>query len=473
MIKIKKGNKIIWLLPIATSLIGLFFKLSFILILVLISISFIFCLFINSRNPNLLLKEIRISSLPKQKSGIVIGKNNDSLMVTTEPRVLFIDKEQNNDFININIESIVKYQNKPNMIIIDPHQDFINKHYNMLRREDYEITTINLNNAFIDVWGIIKAKINNIKDLESKVSNYKGQYCLSNETYNAYNEIRKNIKNHKQDIIKIIEEFIICYYNLELQTSDFKILKLLLLTMIMFQITNPNIIDLDINKVYDNLMELTSSSLFKIKKVLNNLQDDELDLGETFKNWKVKNNDLMTIIESIKEKTKKLKQELKDKQIITIDGFYLNKRAIFLNGENGEQNKLFLFLLKYAYLDSELYLLLNTDSLYEYTNDALKVIQVIYEFKSMVGLENYLVKVYRGKPNNINKREVLRLCKKEIDEVNSNEYHKIFSLIKLFDKLDLSKEEVLVINPRKGNVITKLQIKKHKEELEFNYSKKN
>ena len=39
-----------------------------------------------------------------------------------------------------------------------------------------------------------------------------------------------------------------------------------------------------------------------------------------------------------------LKQELKDKQIITIDGFYLNKRAIFLNGENGEQNKLFLFL---------------------------------------------------------------------------------------------------------------------------------
>ena len=74
---------------------------------------------------------------------------------------------------------------------------------------------------------------------------------------------------------------------------------------------------------------------------------------------------------------------------------------------------------------------------------------------------------------NINKREVLRLCKKEIDEVNSNEYHKIFSLIKLFDKLDLSKEEVLVINPRKGNVITKLQIKKHKEELEFNYSKKN
>ena len=442
-------NKIIWLIPGIALIISLF------------------CLLIKKTKTNNILKTIKISNISKESSGILVGKKQNNVYLTDASKVLIVDKKSSNDYLNSNLHLISQFANKPNMIVLDPNRDLFNANYDHLKKMKYEISSYNLSNTFIDVFKIITKKMYEIKDLELKVNNIKGQYITADETYLSYEDIRKEIKTYKDDIKKIIKEFIVCYFKYSLNDSEFLPLYCMLLTYIEKKIYQEKIVELTFDNVVAFINERSSDSIIKLKKYLNSSEDEEFLIKEEVKKIKFNKNDFEVIL----KKTNCLKTETKTMKIIDLEGFYTSNEIIFLNEENKESLKLFLFLLNYTHLETDLYLLSNYNAFYEFTLEKLKVIQVMTELKDVNGLDSYSVKIYRGKVINENKKEILRLCKKELDEQSDIDYKNVFNLLKLFDKIDIEKNEVLVINPRKGNVITNFEFSPSEKVL-LNYSKK-
>lgn len=460
-------NKIIWLIPCLIIIVSLMLRFNIILIFCLTLLSIIICLLLSKKKEIRFLKTINVSNLSNQKTGILVGKKQNNIYLTDESKVLIIDKKSQKDYLNSNINIISSFSNKPNMIIIDPNRELYNKNYDNLKKSKYEITSYNLSNTFIDVFKIITKKMYAVKDLELKVNNIKGQYVTADEIFLAYEDIRKEIKQYKNDITKLINEFIICYYS----SVEFLTLRYLLLTYIEKKIYTEKIVELTIDNVLEFIYEKSQDSVLKIRKYWSTAEDSEFNIKEEVTKLKVKNNDLLLVLNSLYKKTCVLKETIKNMKIIDLEGFYTTNQVIFISGEDEGTLKLFLFLLNYTHIESDLFLLLNSNAFYEFTLDKLKVIHVMTELKQVDGLDNYSVKIYRGKPVNENKKEVLRLCKKELDEIEDNDYENIFNFLKLFDKLDIDKDEVLIINPRKGNVIINFDFPKKTNKLLLNYKK--
>lgn len=447
MIKMKK--KIIWLIPFIVLITTLIFKINIYLIVCFTLLSILCCFLIKPKKEKSFFKIVNKSHIHREKSGILIGKKQENVYLTDETKVLIIDKKAPNDYLNSNIRTISNYIHKPNMIIIDPNRELYNENYDYLKKLKYNITSYNLSNTFIDVFKIITKKMYAIKDLELKVNNIKGQYILVDETYLSYEDIRKKIKEYKDDIKKMIKEFLICFFY-SLYDFEFLPLYYILLLYIEKKIYQEKIVELTFKNVITFINEKSSESIIKIKKYLNSNIDEEFLSKEELKMLKLNKYELEKSFKNISKKADLINEKVKTMKTIDLEGFYTSNEIIFLEGENEESLKLFLFLLNYTHLEIDLYLLLSSNAFYEFTLDKLKVIHVITELKDVSGLDKYSVKLYRSKV--INKKEVLRLCKKELDKEEIN-YNKMFDFLKLIDKIDSGKDEVLVINPKKGNVI--------------------
>ena len=86
-------------------------------------------------------------------------------------------------------------------------------------------------------------------------------------------------------------------------------------------------------------------------------------------------------------------------------------------------------------------------------NENIKTLWVINNVKEEIDYAKFKVKIFRGKPNTFNKKELLTICKEKINEILTKEYYKIFDLFKLFDKLNYDLNEILIIDDNKGNSI--------------------
>lgn len=479
MTKIKGRNKIIWGVPFLLSLIAfcLFLKVNLIMALIMalgiLIIGLISCLMVVRKRKLTIGKVINLKDLNKNKSGIVIGQKNKEVLLTDEQNVLFIDKMANNEFLNVNLDALSSFSNQPNIMIFDMSNELLDENYDLLKRKGYNIKNFDINNLFIDVLGIINKKITIIKNLELKVANYKGQYLLSNQTYLSYDDIRQNIEIQKLDIIKIIEKFIISYYHLDKLKNEFVVLKYVILSLIDNYLKKKNILELDNEILLKYITDLTSTTVVKLRRVFNSMENFDIHVKTEFNNLKLKNTDLEKILKSINSKTMNLKDDLNNQKEICLEGFYNNKQAYFINGKNTELTKLCLFLLQYVYLDTDMYLLLNTDVSIEDPLESLKVIQVLTELKDSIGIDNYLVKVYRGEASSINKKELLRICKREIDEMNVNDYEKMYHVLRMLEKIDIKKNEVLVIDHQNGHRVITFDTQKNAKNYELNYSRKN
>lgn len=454
-------------------LISIVLKVKIIIIIFLTIISFVLAYLLFNKQVIKGFKVVKKKDLPKQNTGIVVGEDSKKITFVNESKVLIIDKIEPTDYLNTNIRILSSFGNKPSFIIEDENAQLYYSNFDLLKKQKYEIIQINLNNIFIDVFKIISNKMYAVKDLELEVSSSKGQYITGDETYNAYEEIRKKIRLLKKEIKDLVSEFIICYYKVSLNNAEFILLSSLIFLLLDNHIYRNKIVEINAEEVFKNLLGNEFLSITKIKRNLSCFVDSDFIDKEEVKKIMGRNSNFNDLLNKVIEKTKLLLKEYKEKKIIYLDSFYSSNEAIFINGENKELLKLFLFLINYAHVENDLYLLLNSNVFYEFTLKKLKVIQVMNELTEVVGLDNYSVKVYRGINDITNKKEVLRLCKKELDEVSDNQYEKVFELLRLFDKLDINKNEVLVINPRNGNVIINLEKNKLIDNLSLKYSKKN
>lgn len=141
-------------------------------------------------------------------SRITLGleKNDKNLKVvqTYQKNIYFHNKYENNKILDLNIYTLIKGIDKPNLVHISNDNKMYNKYIDYLIANNYKVHLVNfksLNNTInwspIDT---IKRKIKEIIELQNKLKITKGKYETTNDIYLSYHDTRERIKQLKNKI---------------------------------------------------------------------------------------------------------------------------------------------------------------------------------------------------------------------------------------------------------------------------------
>ncbi|MBQ8292708.1 MAG: hypothetical protein IJX78_02725 [Bacilli bacterium] len=414
---------------------------------------------------------IPFDNLEKANSSIVIGKNSNSFLTTNENRVLILDKDNNNDFLNANIEVISSSIDKPSIIVFDDHKELYNYHYDLLKRRGYEVNVLNIDKINFDLFTILNVLLHKIKELELWINNDGGKYYYKDESYLSYNDIRVKITALKDELIFLTKKIIDCLYDDDEINNE-----LILISLLIFyeKIIYQDLLE-EINETnfFEFIINLFDKKVPNIKREINSSNDDDFKVKERLVTLKIKNDDLEKRINRIKQNTTSLWKIYETQNLYLLDKLNEKKKILYITGTNQNNKALFLYLLNYLQIESNIYLLIKDNQVFNLNNEFIKTIWIINNTSDLIDYSPYKIKVFRGKPTSNNKKEVLTICKKEINEVLTKEYYKIIDLLKIFDSLNYDLNDILIIHEKEGNKIESfVKGKSYQKNLITNYRKK-
>lgn len=453
---IKKGY---WILLVIISLILFVFKISWYIILVtdclIVLIMYIFKK--NDMNKNQNLKYIKNISSEKSKItiGIMKDKKINKYFLVDKKNVLFIDKQQNSDFLNTNIKVLANFKNKPILFVIDSDNEFYTTNNKFLREQGYDIVVVNLEKINFNVLDIVNQLFLKIKQLEENVHNNLGKYFLNEDIYLSYDEVSKRITKLKKQIVAMCDEIIHTFYCYDKLSEISVLLRCIFLRIIEEWWDGSNKNTLKMKMLLEKTIQILKKNTCSIKRYLYKSYDDDFKIREEIEKLKIRNDKLERYFKIINDKSMELIPKFEYDESILLEQRITNKQAFFIHGNNKELSKLIISFFQYCNLSTDAYLLINSDEIFLTNLENLRVLWVVNQVKENQEYDNFEIKVFRDNQVIDSKKDLLLICKNEINGILTKEYNKVFNLLEKFDSLDTKNGEVLVIDDKYGYLKTK------------------
>lgn len=414
------------------------------------------------------IKVVCSSKIKNEESKIVVGVTHKNyrkcFLQTDDDKVLFWNKYGNYDFLNINLMKLAESKDKPILVIYDRYNEILLTQKVFLQNQGYESHLINLDKINFNILEVVYQKIDYIRKLNNNIINDRGKYFLAGEVYLSYEEILKKVKTLKEEVLIMMEKTILTFYEINGQDKLIFLVRSLIIRILEDWSEKgiekaPTMVD-----VIEETNILLKKSGLSFRRYLLKTDDDGYQIKKRFKMDKVTTNDLNIQMEAIKTEHQRLLPIFSYPIIFTFNNQVASKQAFFISGENKKVLKLFLSFIENCELEGKCYFLIESD---QYIVQDLKYFNIIWIIKKLNDQFDYnffQTKVLGGTIIEEDKKDLLILCKDNINGILTKNYVQIFNLIKLFISLDIKKEEVLVINDNnkimKTKFVSNFQIKK-------------
>ena len=432
------------------------------------------------------MKKQSLTSFLREDEKLILPVSKNKL-ISTSNNVFVLDKSKDlklNALIEFNINELSKHPNKPYLMLISNQS--LSGGYGKLKEEGYEVLELDFFNKesfyMIDPFILINKKIDYVRKLKSQIQNKRGKYLGIGETFISHLEVRNKIQKCKEEIKKLVKEFVNEFFIKIGEIENEKVEEILICIITCYCDDCIEMIECPykltyklINKVILDRIELSKTKLKKyilnerdeifldkeIIKILSNIQKMEYSaLQDNIK--KVVNKNIL--------KEKKIDLiELKDKKkyFITINdkniqknnfSMFIYKNTIKTFVDKLSKNKLCVFLSnienieKYEYLfkivNSNIKIFISTNSITDKLNIYNDYINAFYKTKLLI-----------GDTSMDSLKEMMLVCKLPVDDVLNVNNKNIYRTIKRVKKINHQAKDILFLNEDDGFKVMKYKYK--------------
>lgn len=431
------------------------------------------------------MKKHSLTGFLKEDEELILPISKNKL-ISTSNNVFVLDKRSEaklSELIEFNINELSRHPNKPYLLLITDKHTHIE--YERVKEEGYEILEFDFSNNdsfyMLDPFVMINAKINYIRELENKLLNKRGKYLGLGETFISHIDVRLKIQKYKEELKKLIKEFISEFYIKIGENEEKRIEELLVHIVTCYCDDCIKMVELPykltyklINKVILDKMELNKT---RLSKYFNN-RDEVFSNEEIIRmlskikktEYLMLQKDIEKIVDQNVKKEKKVDLiELKDKKpyliIINDKNSQKNNFDIFIYKNivktiinKLSKKKLCVFLSnivdieKYEYIfkivNSNIRIFLSTNSITEKNCIYNDYINAFYKTKLLIGDQNIDAL-----------KEMMLVCKLPIDDVLSNNNKDIYKTMKKVKKINFQTSDMLLLNEEDGLKVMKYKYK--------------
>ncbi len=432
------------------------------------------------------MKKQSLTSFLREDEKLILPVSKNKL-ISTSNNVFVLDKSKDlklNALIEFNINELSKHPNKPYLMLISNQS--LSGGYEKLKEEGYEVLELDFFNKesfyMIDPFILINKKIDYVRKLKSQIQNKRGKYLGIGETFISHLEVRNKIQKCKEEIKKLIKEFVNEFFIKIGEIENENVEEILICIITCYCDDCIEMIECPykltyklINKVILDRIELSKT---KLKKYILNERDEIFLDKEIIKilsnikkmEYSVLQDNIKKVVNKNILKEKKIDLiELKDKKkyFITINdkniqknnfSMFIYKNTIKTFVDKLSKNKLCVFLSnienieKYEYLfkivNSNIKIFISTNSITDKLNIYNDYINAFYKTKLLIG------------DTSIDSlKEMMLVCKLPVDDVLNVNNKNIYRTIKRVKKINHQAKDILFLNEDDGFKVIKYKYK--------------
>ena len=432
------------------------------------------------------MKKQSLTSFLREDEKLILPVSKNKL-ISTSNNVFVLDKSKDlklNALIEFNINELSKHPNKPYLMLISNQS--LSGGYEKLKEEGYEVLELDFFNKesfyMIDPFILINKKIDYVRKLKSQIQNKRGKYLGIGETFISHLEVRNKIQKCKEEIKKLIKEFVNEFFIKIGEIENENVEEILICIITCYCDDCIEMIECPykltyklINKVILDRIELSKT---KLKKYILNERDEIFLDKEIIKilsnikkmEYSVLQDNIKKVVNKNILKEKKIDLiELKDKKkyFITINdkniqknnfSMFICKNTIKTFVDKLSKNKLCVFLSnienieKYEYLfkivNSNIKIFISTNSITDKLNIYNDYINAFYKTKLLIG------------DTSIDSlKEMMLVCKLPVDDVLNVNNKNIYRTIKRVKKINHQAKDILFLNEDDGFKVIKYKYK--------------
>lgn len=432
------------------------------------------------------MKKQSLTSFLREDEKLILPVSKNKL-ISTSNNVFVLDKSKDlklNALIEFNINELSKHPNKPYLMLISNQS--LSGGYEKLKEEGYEVLELDFFNKesfyMIDPFILINKKIDYVRKLKSQIQNKRGKYLGIGETFISHLEVRNKIQKCKEEIKKLVKEFVNEFFIKIGEIENEKVEEILICIITCYCDDCIEMIECPykltyklINKVILDRIELSKT---KLKKYILNERDEIFLDKEIIKilsnikkmEYSVLQDNIKKVVNKNILKEKKIDLiELKDKKkyFITINdkniqknnfSMFIYKNTIKTFVDKLSKNKICIFLSnienieKYEYLfkivNSNIKIFISTNSITDKLNIYNDYINAFYKTKLLIG------------DTSIDSlKEMMLVCKLPVDDVLNVNNKNIYRTIKRVKKINHQAKDILFLNEDDGFKVIKYKYK--------------
>lgn len=432
------------------------------------------------------MKKQSLTSFLREDEKLILPVSKNKL-ISTSNNVFVLDKSKDlklNALIEFNINELSKHPNKPYLMLISNQS--LSGGYEKLKEEGYEVLELDFFNKdsfyMIDPFILINKKIDYVRKLKSQIQNKRGKYLGIGETFISHLEVRNKIQKCKEEIKKLVKEFVNEFFIKIGEIENEKVEEILICIITCYCDDCIEMIECPykltyklINKVILDRIELSKT---KLKKYILNEHDEIFLDKEIIKilsnikkmEYSVLQDNIKKVVNKNILKEKKIDLiELKDKKkyFITINdkniqknnfSMFIYKNTIKTFVDKLSKNKLCVFLSnienieKYEYLfkivNSNIKIFISTNSITDKLNIYNDYINAFYKTKLLI-----------GDTSMDSLKEMMLVCKLPVDDVLNVNNKNIYRTIKRVKKINHQAKDILFLNEDDGFKVIKYKYK--------------
>ena len=398
------------------------------------------------------MKKQSLTSFLREDEKLILPVSKNKL-ISTSNNVFVLDKSKDlklNALIEFNINELSKHPNKPYLMLIS--NQCLSGGYEKLKEEGYEVLELDFFNKesfyMIDPFILINKKIDYVRKLKSQIQNKRGKYLGIGETFISHLEVRNKVQKCKEEIKKLVKEFVNEFFIKIGEIENEKVEEILICIITCYCDDCIEMIECPykltyklINKVILDRIELSKT---KLKKYILNERDEiflDKEIIKTLSN--IKKMEYSVLQDNIKKVVNK--NILKEKKIDLIELKDKKKYFITINDKNNQKNNFSMFIYKKTiktFIDKLCVFLSNIENIekYEYlfkiVNSNIKIFISTNSITDKLNIYNdyinafYKTKLLIGDTSMDSLKEMMLVCKLPVDDVLNVNNKNIYRTIK-------------------------------------------